>query len=465
MALKKKRKPTKKLKFRRMGKRKIQKGSRKKKVIRRNNLLTKFLKKKRNRRLRRRQIKKRKSLKILYIVHSFYPETYTGTEKFVLNLARSMQSKGHRVKVVTYSDGALESYSHALGDVVYREYDYEGIPVLAYRHKHMDPAQTFEIGNKDLALFAQGVLRKEKPTLLHIGHPMRAMEFLQTSARLGVKYIITLTDFWFICPNGTLLQKNYALCNGPEAGVSCHNHCLVPNVQQRLSSHVPLLRTASRIFSPSTSLAHLFSNNLPDINVEVLNHGMNYETIRVNERVYQPGDPLTLFYGGSLNTHKGVHLILQAMSMIPNDRLKLKIYGSGPTEYTQVLEQAAASDDRISFCGLYTEYDIHQIYQDVDIAVVPSIWYENYPLALHEALASHVPALVSNVGGMAEKVQEGLNGFTFRVGDAEHLAQRIVQLLENPELLNQFKANMQQVQLPSIEQEAVAYEEIYYSLV
>ncbi|WP_157261066.1 glycosyltransferase [Paenibacillus wynnii] len=422
------------------------------------------LKKKKSRRSKRRKPTRRKVLNILYIVHSFYPETYTGTEKFVFNLARSMQSKGHRVKVVTYSDGMPESYSHTFGEVLYKEYEYEGIPVLAYRHKHMDPAQFFEIGNMDLTLFAQKVIKKEKPTLIHIGHPMRAMDFIQISKRLGIKYIITLTDFWFVCPAGTMLQKSNALCNGPDMGRNCLTHCQIPNVQQRLSTHVPLLRAASRVFSPSASLAGLVSRNLPDIHVEVQNHGINYDTIRRNERVYQPGDSLTLFYGGSLNTHKGVHLILQAMSMIPSDRLQLKIYGSGPSEYTASLQQAAASDDRISFCGLYSENDIQQIYQEVDIALVPSIWYENYPLALHEALASHVPALVSDIGGMAEKVQDGFNGLTFRVGDAEHLAQRIVELLDNPTLLNVFKANMNQVEIPSIQQEAVAYEGIYHSV-
>jgi glycosyltransferase involved in cell wall biosynthesis len=376
-----------------------------------------------------------------------------------------MQSKGHRVKVVTCSNGTPESYSHAIGEVAYRESEYEGIPVIAYRHQPMDPAQTFKIGNKDLTLFAQKVIKKEKTNLIHIGHPSRAMEFMQTSMRLGIKYVITLTDFWFICPKSILLQTSNALCNGPEMGENCLNHCQIPNVQQRLNSHIPLLSSASKIISPSTSLANLLKSNLPDLHIEVINHGIKYDTIRINERTYQPGDHLTLFYGGSLNPHKGVHLILEAMSMISSDRLKLKIYGSGNSNYTELIEQAAGLDDRVALCGLFTENDIQQIYQDVDVAVVPSIWYENYPLALHEALASQVPALVSDVGGMAEKVGDGFNGFTFRVGDAGHLAQRIVELLDDPTLLNGMKVNMKQVQIPTIEQEAVAYENIYGSLV
>jgi glycosyltransferase involved in cell wall biosynthesis len=118
----------------------------------------------------------------------------------------------------------------------------------------------------------------------------------------------------------------------------------------------------------------------------------------------------------------------------------------------------------VELCGLYAEADIQQIYQDADIAIVPSVWYENYPLVLHEALACHVPVLTSNVGGMAEKVKDGINGFTFRVGDASHLAERIKELLNNPSLLNIFKSNMNQIHIPAVEQEAYLYESIYFSL-
>ncbi|MFC5653575.1 glycosyltransferase [Paenibacillus solisilvae] len=459
MSIKKKRKSPKKIKTRRIRKKKtMPRRKRKKKVQSRKRLL----RKKRKPRLRPDNPAERRRLHILFIVHSFYPETYTGTEKFVFNMARSMLSRGHRVKVVTYSNAALESYPQVFGEVVYREYEYEGVPVLAYRHTFINVDQTFEIGNKDLTLFAEEVINKEKPDLLHIGHPMRGMEFIQTSLLLGIKYIITLTDFWFICPKSTLLQTNQALCSGPAMGENCRIHCQLDHVHQRLHTYIPLLKSASRILSPSLSLANLFRSSLPGLHVEVLNHGMNYDTIRINEKGYQPGDSLTLFYGGSLNSHKGVHLILEAMSMISTDRLQLKIYGSGPADYTDLLNQGALLDSRITLCGLYSEHDIPHIYQNVDVAVVPSIWYENYPLTLHEALASQVPALVSNIGGMAEKVIDGFNGFTFRVGDARHLAERITQLLDNPSILNGFKANLKQLHIPTTEQEADAYENIYY---
>jgi hypothetical protein len=45
-------------------------------------------------------------MKILYLVHQFYPDAYQGTEKFVLQLAQHCQAAGHEVKVITYSTRA-----------------------------------------------------------------------------------------------------------------------------------------------------------------------------------------------------------------------------------------------------------------------------------------------------------------------------------------------------------------------
>ncbi|MGO4108187.1 glycosyltransferase [Paenibacillus sp. YAF4_2] len=189
---------------------------------------------------------------------------------------------------------------------------------------------------------------------------------------------------------------------------------------------------------------------------------MRRETLIPNAKTYRPASSLTLVYGGSLNEHKGVHVLLQAMSLVPSRRLRLHLYGSGNPEYEEVLQQMASGDRRISFRGTYAETDLPRIYQEADIAVVPSIWYENYPLALHEALASHLPVIASGVGGMSEKIIDGLNGYTFRVGDARHLAERIRMLLRKPELINALKSNIREMSLPSADDELAAYESVYY---
>lgn len=66
---------------------------------------------------------------------------------------------------------------------------------------------------------------------------------------------------------------------------------------------------------------------------------------------------------------------------------------------------------------------------------MPSVWFENSPLVIHEALAARTPLLVSDFGGMAELVSPGRDGWRFAVGDAGALAAELERLLREPAAL------------------------------
>ena len=71
--------------------------------------------------------------------------------------------------------------------------------------------------------------------------------------------------------------------------------------------------------------------------------------------------------------------------------------------------------------------------------IVPSIWWENSPLVIQEAFAAGRPVLCSNVGGMAEKVEDGVNGLHFRVNNAADLARLMERCSTAPELWNKLR--------------------------
>ena len=64
--------------------------------------------------------------------------------------------------------------------------------------------------------------------------------------------------------------------------------------------------------------------------------------------------------------------------------------------------------------------------RQVDVVLVPSIWWENSPLVIQEALRNGVPILCSDIGGMAEKVRDGIDGMHFPMGNPVALAQRLL---------------------------------------
>lgn len=117
---------------------------------------------------------------------------------------------------------------------------------------------------------------------------------------------------------------------------------------------------------------------------------------------------------------------------------ELHVYGGAPdTEEGRRLEaelrDAAGGDPRIVLHGPVPQEELPRIHASTDVLVVPSLWYENSPLSIHEAFLYRTPVLTADRGGMADFVEEGRGGFRFRFGDRADLARRLRELARNPQ--------------------------------
>jgi len=268
-------------------------------------------------------------MKIVYLVHQFFPEDRTGTEKFILKVSSMAHAAGYGVKVITYNSiRGDDFFSGSIGDILYKEFTYGSIPVVALRHKIMPKDLDVALGDKSMAGIAEHFLTLENPDIVHVGHPQRVNEFIAAARLLGIPYVITLTDFWLICPKFILMNSKGNLCTGPEEGKTCRNLC--PEyasdwIIQRLSSAKEILFGAKRIISPSRFLAAGFKKELGDLDITVVNHGMNYREMKENRRDPKKGDKLVFCYAGCLANHKGVHVLIDAFKKIVSDDIVIKI--------------------------------------------------------------------------------------------------------------------------------------------
>jgi glycosyltransferase involved in cell wall biosynthesis len=404
-------------------------------------------------------------MKILFLTHQFFPEYQTGTERFVLNNAIMAQKFGNKVKVITYSFYENAHYDNESHGILYKEFFYEGIPVLAFKYKEHPPYINLILHNNLLYGFAKAVLEREFPDSIHVGHPMRVHEFIWAAKDMEIPYIITLTDFFLLCPKVNLAPDKFSLCAGPLHGKACADLCPEFNqsfILNRIRTSEEILKNAKSVISPSDFVANIFRQEYPDISIQINPHGLSYKNIRQNKRKYKQEDNIVFGYAGSLIYHKGVHVLTKAFSKIKSNNTKLYIYGSGEEKYLNFLKEILRHDNRVTFHGKYNITDLGDLFSSVDVLVTPSVCYENYLLVLHEALASNVPVIASKLGVMSEKIKENFNGFTFLPGDINDLALKMETIINNPTILNDLKQNIKNlITIPTIEQEAYAYIKIY----
>jgi glycosyltransferase involved in cell wall biosynthesis len=139
---------------------------------------------------------------------------------------------------------------------------------------------------------------------------------------------------------------------------------------------------------------------------------------------------LRLLFVGQLETHKGIHLLLDTFRSLSIDA-KLIIAGEG-TERERV-ERMADADKRITYLGYIGMDQLVQCLEHADALVAPSLCYENSPTVIYEALQSGVPVLAADIGGVGELVEDGVNGFLFAPNDADALIDAIHVMNEKKE--------------------------------
>ena len=379
------------------------------------------------------------------------------------------QQIGNKVKIITYSFYDDASYENEIEGILCHEFIYKGIPIIAFKYKSQPIDLHFSLENKALKPFAEEIIKREVPDIIHVGHSMRVHEFIRVAIERNIPYLFTLTDFFLICPKVILAPNNHSLCSGPKNGDACASLCKEFGrelISIRLKTAREFLKNSNAIVVPSKFVADVYKQEFDDLNIQIINHGIQYKYIKQNSRFYSRDNKLVFGYAGSLSYHKGIHILLKAFESIDNNKIKLRIYGSGEEYYLSRLKKAAQDDTRIKFYGSYSSEQLGDIFNSIDVLITPSNSYESYLLVLHEALASNVPVIASNLGGMAEKISDGFNGFTFAAGDSEELKNKIELIISNPSILNKLKSNIKNnMIIPAVEQEAYGYYKIYNNLI
>lgn len=459
-------------------------------------------------------------MKILHVTWGFPPDSKTGgVTVYLVGLAEEQLQRGHQI-FVFYASGVRRSrgksylsidtrFGMEVAKVANGPNNYVGAFGTEY-----DPLK--ECSNIAVERLFDQYLERVRPDVVHIQTLVGlSASLLQIAHDRGAATVVTLHDYWFICPRVQLLQPDGTICPGPLEGFRCAT-CVAESRWRRwlrvLFSQVPWRERisahwkaqvrslvggtyATHVLSPSSVPADSPRNynrffavqncirtqylrgllcNQSDIiltpsrfvcNVFV-SHGVSSDRIRVcrpgvrdapslssngvYETVKLSGDVM-FGYLGAMLPHKGVYLLATAFHMLGDVPASL-VFHSHVDDITAARLRALCPTGRLTLAGAWERSPeaLARILADIDIVVMPSMWYENAPTAVQEAQAAAKPILAARIGGLPELIKDGVNGLLFTPGDANDLAQKMKMLIENPDLRNDLKRRAKQNKVKSM---------------
>ncbi|MEK9138545.1 MAG: glycosyltransferase, partial [Bacteroidota bacterium] len=338
-----------------------------------------------------------------------------------------------------------------------------------------------------------------RPDIVHFGHLSHLSTSLVLEAHAsGIPIVFTLHDYWLMCPRGQFIQispsepaDTWALCHEQEDH-KCAERCYsryysgAPSGREedlaywsrwiaRRMAHVREVCKAVDLFiAPSRFFQTKFRDEfgIPSHKLVYLDYGFHVDRLRGRQRT--EGEPFTFGYTGTHTIAKGVHHLIEAFAHLSGKPV-LRIWGRyRGTESASLMSHTDAlpSDvrERVEWKGEYSNGDIvPNVLNQCDAIVVPSIWAENSPLVIHEALQARVPVVTADYGGMAEYIHHEVNGLLFKHRNPKSLSRQMQRLVDAPEfaikLGKRGYLQSEDGNVPTIEKHTRDIEELYASLI
>jgi glycosyltransferase involved in cell wall biosynthesis len=281
--------------------------------------------------------------------------------------------------------------------------------------------------NFAMQAYIEKVVLEEKPDVACIHNLVGwSAAVWQTIAKLRIPSVQVLHDYYAICPKSTMYDK----------GKNCDRQCFRCKVF-RLPH-----RTASEYLCAVVGVSrfildrHVSEGYFSTVPIKSVIHNVRNVRALVNEcgkRTRETtGLNMCIGFIGTLVEYKGIELLIRVFSTITKPNVELWIAGNGKSEYVDRLKKLAKDDGRIRFLGRQKP---SAFYPFIDIVVVPSLWHENLPTVIIEAMIFGKPIIAAKSGGIPEMVVEECNGLLFDVDDAATLRSAILRLIDDNDFL------------------------------
>jgi glycosyltransferase involved in cell wall biosynthesis len=394
-------------------------------------------------------------LRVLVMSHSHPRLTRGGAEISAGGLARALgRSPGVRAWFLGCAPGGGARLGASLTQPFGAD-DFLYTPAAPFDH--------FKFASRDAQFprMVEELVAELRPDIVHAHHyTVFGVEMFATIRRAAprCRIVLSLHEFLAICHNHGQMVKtgSHRLCREatPPDCARCFPDTAPRDFFLRQLYIQKFLGDVDMFLSPSAFLAERYvAWGLPERRVRVAENMPPTEDApaRMAARAPAPlaGRDIRVGFFGQMSPLKGITVLIEAAAALDAagvGNLVIDIYGDysnqPPDFQARVGEALAGAGQNVHYHGPYDNADVLALMRGVDAVVVPSIWWENSPVVIQEALLVGRPVICSDIGGMAEKVRPGLDGLHFPAGRARGLARVLQSVAEAPEILEELSRTL-----------------------
>ena len=393
-------------------------------------------------------------MRVLKVIHGFPPDYMAGSEVYSYHLVKELINQDIETFVFTRVENEFDDNYK-----IYNE-QFENINIQRVNKPKRDYLYEDKFYDHEMDAIFKKYLESVNPDVVHFGHLSHlSTNLIKIVKELSIPIIYTIHDFWLFCVKGQMINQNEDICSNPSIDncTKCSSYVVTKEQILQSTNHMEEIINMVDVFiSPSITLRDFFINNGVDENkIKYLKYGFNTDKITYNKKIFNENSKINFGFMGRIIPTKGIKVLVDTFKELDSE--KLSIYGNIG------VQKRFLETNNIIFKGGYDNNTINQVLEDIDVLIVPSIWYENAPLVIQEAFLAGIPVITSNIGGMSELVQDGVNGFTFEVGDSKDLKRVITMISRDPLILNKLSNARESV--VDIKDDVTKTIEIYKNLV
>ena len=343
-------------------------------------------------------------MKVVFVNTLFHPVVIGGAEKSLKNLILSLV-KHHSIDpvVITINPENKDVIEYVEGIKVYR---------LAYRNNRFifgDKGNAIQKAlwhmkdknNENFIPVVHKILSDEAPDLLHTNNLLGFSAVpISVANSMNIPIVHTIRDYYFQCWRSSRYGKN------GDCGNICSSCRWLSKDRRALSNSVGAVVGNSQFILNDHVIDGVFS----EVKIQKSIYNIFEADSEIRAKGSVPEGKVRLGFLGRLHHTKGIRELLELV--LNSEGVELFIAGDG--EESEAVLRACEVTNRIHYLGYVAPAEL---FSQIDILVIPSLWREPLPRTAYEAYSYGIPVIGSNAGGTSEVIMKGKTGFVFPCDD------------------------------------------------